>query len=103
MVLISVFLAFVYALIAAILVKIITNFFMTRKKTYELGFCLSAVALGLLSVGLLFINLPFASLNYFLKAGITFSVIQLLAVPVLIVLKRTSPQTYIKFINWFEK
>lgn len=99
----SVLLAFLYAVIAAILVKVISNSFLKRGKPYEIGFFISAIALGAISLGILQLDTPFGTLNFFLKAGITFSILQLLMLPVLLVLKRTKKQTYNKFIRWFEQ
>ncbi|MEK3992678.1 hypothetical protein [Robertmurraya sp. FSL R5-0851] len=99
----SVLLAFLYAVFAAILVKIISKTFLKKGKPYELGFFLSAVALAAFSIGILLLDTPFGTLNFFIKAGLTISILQFFMLPVLLVLKKTRKQTYHKFIQWFEQ
>ncbi len=99
---ISVLSAFIYAIIAALLIKAITTYFIKRQN-YEIGFILSAVTLGLLSFALLIVDVSFMVLNAFLKAGLSFSILQLLISPVLIVLKRKKKRMYKKLIDWFEE
>jgi len=100
---ISVLCAFIYAIIAALLIKAITTYFIRRQKPYEIGFILSAVTLGMLSFALLLVDVSFMVLNAFLKAGLSFSILQLLISPVLIVLKRKKKRMYKKLIDWFEE
>lgn len=100
---ISVFCAFIYTIIAALLIKAITNYFIKRQKSYEIGFMLSAVTLGMLSFALLLVDAPFMVLNAFLKAGLSFSILQLLISPVLVILKGKNKKAYKKFIDWFEE
>jgi hypothetical protein len=100
---ISVFCAFIYTIIAALLIKAITNYFIKRQKSYEIGFILSAVTLGMLSIALLLVDAPFMVLNAFLKAGLSFSILQLLISPVLVILKGKNKKAYKKVIDWFEE
>lgn len=100
---ISVICAFNYTIIAAFLIKTITNYFLKRQKSYEIGFILSAVSLGMLSFALLLVDAPFMVLNAFLKAGLSFSILLLLIAPVLVILKGKNKKAYKKFIDWFEE
>ncbi|MBH0164240.1 hypothetical protein IHV12_04895 [Fictibacillus sp. 7GRE50] len=103
MVLISVLLAFVYAGVAAVLVKGISTHFFNRKEPYELGFFISAVVLIFFSSALFLLHTPFYIFNNFIKSGIAFGVFQLLWLPILLILKKKNKQTYKKFIQWFEQ
>ncbi|MGM7636624.1 hypothetical protein [Bacillus sp. Hm123] len=94
----SVTFSILYAILASISVKFIIYSF-KKKFPYELGFFVSAIFLGGFSFLFLRLDTAYFMFNSFLKAGVTISMVQLFLLPVLIILKRTRKNIYVKVIN----